>query len=70
MGASTVLVRGVSMVENMITITGSSSESIESDISKWSIQIRASGRHRLIYSTIINSPWKHNGLSESERNCL
>ncbi|GIS01427.1 MAG: hypothetical protein CM15mP102_22470 [Flavobacteriales bacterium] len=42
-GASTVLVRGFRMVENSITVTGASTESFESDIAKWSFQVRASG---------------------------
>ena len=40
-GASTVLVRGFKMVENSITVTGASTESFESDIAKWSVQVRA-----------------------------
>ena len=40
-GASTVLVRGFRMVENSITVTGASTESFESDIAKWSVQVRA-----------------------------
>ena len=46
-GASTVLVRGFRMVENTITITGSSTESFESDIAKWSVQVRASGKTQI-----------------------
>jgi len=42
-GASTVLVRGFRMVENSITVTGASTESFESDIAKWSVQVRARG---------------------------
>ena len=53
-GASTVIVRGVIMVENTITVTGSSTESFESDIAKWSVQVGHLVKHRLIYSTNIN----------------
>ena len=55
-GASTVLVRGFRMVENTITVTGSSTESFESDIAKWSVQVRASGKTQMIHSTNINIP--------------
>ena len=46
-GASTVLVRGFRMVENSITVTGASTESFESDIAKWSVQVRASGQTQI-----------------------
>ena len=46
-GASTVLVRGFRMVENTITVTGASTESFESDIAKWSVQVRASGKTQI-----------------------
>ena len=46
-GASTVLVRGFRMVENSITVTGASTESFESDIAKWSVQVRASGKTQI-----------------------
>ena len=46
-GASTVLVRGFRMVENSITVTGASTESFESDIAKWSVQVRASGQTQM-----------------------
>ena len=42
-GASTVLVKGFKMVENSITVTGASTESFESDIAKWSVQVKTSG---------------------------
>tara|TARA_B100000524_G_scaffold152005_1_gene77042 strand:+ start:51 stop:833 length:783 start_codon:yes stop_codon:yes gene_type:complete len=42
-GASTVLVRGFKIVENSITVTGASTESFESDIAKWSVQVKTSG---------------------------
>ena len=34
-GASTVLVSGLRTVENSITVTGASTERIESDMAKW-----------------------------------
>ena len=46
-GASTVLVRGFRMVENSITVTGASTESFESDIAKWSVQVRATGKTQI-----------------------
>ena len=46
-GASTVLVRGFRMVENSITVTGASTESFESDIAKWSVQVKASGKTQI-----------------------
>ena len=46
-GASTVLVRGFRMVENSITVTGASTESFESDIAKWSVQVRATGNSQI-----------------------
>ena len=35
------------MVENTITVTGASTESFESDIAKWSVQVRASGKTQI-----------------------
>tara|TARA_Y100001978_G_scaffold191553_1_gene195768 strand:- start:260 stop:1042 length:783 start_codon:yes stop_codon:yes gene_type:complete len=46
-GASNVLVRGFRMVENTITVTGASTESFESDIAKWSVQVVASGNTQI-----------------------
>ena len=46
-GASTVLVRGCRTVENTITVTGASTESFESDIAKWSVQVRARGKTQI-----------------------
>ena len=46
-GASTVLVRGFRMVENTITVTGASTESFESDIAKWSVQVKAAGNSQI-----------------------
>ena len=46
-GASTVLVRGFRLVENSITVTGASTESFESDIAKWSVQVRATGKTQI-----------------------
>jgi len=41
-------VRGFRMVENKITVTGGvSTESFESDLTKWSFQIRASGKTQI-----------------------
>ena len=45
--ASTVLVRGFKIVENSITVTGASTESFESDIAKWSVQVRATGKTQI-----------------------
>ena len=42
-GASTVLVSGLRTVENSITVTGASTERIESDMAKWEV----------------NTMWKH-----------
>lgn len=42
-GASTVLVRGFSMADNYITVTGTSTETIISDIARWTVQVRTSG---------------------------
>ena len=42
-GASTVLVRGISMADNHITVTGTSTETIISDIARWTVQVRTSG---------------------------
>ena len=42
-GASTVLVRGISMADNYITVTGTSTETIISDIARWTVQVRTSG---------------------------
>ena len=55
-GASTVLVRGFRTVENTITVTGASTESFESDIAKWSVQVKTSGKIRLTHSPSISSP--------------
>ena len=46
-GASTVLVRGFRTVENTITVTGASTESFESDIAKWSVQVKTSGKTQI-----------------------
>ena len=46
-GASTVLVRGFRTVENTITVTGASTESFESDIAKWSVQVKTSGQTQI-----------------------
>ena len=46
-GASTVLVRGFRTVENTITVTGASTESFESDIAQWTVQVRASGKTQI-----------------------
>jgi len=46
-GASKVLVRGFRMVENTITVTGASTESFESDIAKWSVQVKAYGKTQI-----------------------
>ena len=46
-GASKVLVRGFRMVENSITVTGASTESFESDIAKWSVQVRTTGKTQI-----------------------
>ena len=35
------------MVENSITVTGASTESFESDIAKWSVQVRATGKTQI-----------------------
>ena len=55
-GASTVLVRGLRMVENTITVTGASTESFGSDIAKWFVQVRASDKTQMNHSININSP--------------
>ena len=41
-GASTVLVTGLRTVENSITVTGASTESIVSDRAKWAIKVKTS----------------------------
>ena len=46
-GASTVLVRGFRIVENSITVTGASTESFESDIAKWSVQVKTYGKSQI-----------------------
>ena len=46
-GASTVLVKGFKIVENSITVTGASTESFDSDIAKWSIKVKASGKTQI-----------------------
>ena len=46
-GASTVLVRGFRTIENTITVTGASTESFESDIAKWSVQVKTSGKTQI-----------------------
>ena len=46
-GASMVLVRGFRTVENTITVTGASTESFESDIAKWSVQVKTSGKTQI-----------------------
>ena len=35
------------MVENSITVTGASTESFESDIAKWSVQVKTSGKTQI-----------------------
>jgi len=47
MGASTVLVRGFRTIENTITVTGASTESVESEIAKWSVQVSTSGKTQI-----------------------
>ena len=56
LGASTVLVRGFRTIENTITVTGASTESFESDIAKWSVQVRPQGKPRLTHLPNISSP--------------
>ena len=46
-GASTALVKGFITVENTITVTGASTESFESDIAKWSVQVQTSGKTQI-----------------------
>ena len=46
-GASTVLVKGFRTIENTITVTGASTESFESDIAKWSVQVKTSGETQI-----------------------
>ncbi len=43
LGASTVLVKGVRTVENSITVTGSSTERIESDRATWLVKVESTG---------------------------
>ena len=42
-GASTVLVSGLRTVENSITVTGASTERIESDMAKWEVKVQTTG---------------------------
>ena len=53
-GASTVLVRGFRTVENTITVTGASTESFESDIAKWSVQVKTSGKTQIDCLCLVN----------------
>ncbi len=41
--ASKILVNGLKSIENSITVTGASTERIESDIVKWDIKVQAEG---------------------------
>ena len=42
-GASSVLVTGVRTVENSITVTGASTERIESDMAQWLVKVETAG---------------------------
>ena len=42
-GASSVLVKGVRTVEDSITVTGASTERIESDMAKWLVKVESTG---------------------------
>ncbi len=46
-GASTVLVTGLRTVENSITVTGASTESIESDMAKWKVRVKTNGSSQI-----------------------
>jgi len=46
-GASTVLVSGLRTVENSITVTGASTERIESDMAKWEVKVQTTGSSQI-----------------------
>ncbi len=46
-GASTVLVKGIKSIENSITVTGTSTERIESDLATWLIKVESSGKSQI-----------------------
>ena len=46
-GASSVLVSGLRTVENSITVTGASTERIESDMAKWEVKVQTTGSSQI-----------------------